>query len=292
MCQKWDTLNLQPPIASLQETIRSIALDNASLKHTTEMQAMRITQLEKDMNVDVNMLKERISKVEQGIEGMQKDMKEMRDVYARDNVDVNAIKERMQKVEQAHVLSEGTLEVIKSNVTEMKNECKPPSWAERVLNDISTSSNAMNGRNLMHEKNVDNVDIDEWKERERRSKNIVIRGLPEKESETPPSLAITIEEFFKAQFGMSGINVYGAHRVGKPGAPRSSCGRSIVCSMADETKRGIILESSWVYLKGTGFSVCEDRTPKQQEACRKAYEERTQKRKPPSHEEKEKENST
>ena len=44
--------------------------------------------------------------------------------------------------------------------------------------------------------------------------------------------------------------------------------------MADDTKRRIILENSWVYLKGSQCFVSEDRTISQQNDRRKAYEER------------------
>ena len=44
--------------------------------------------------------------------------------------------------------------------------------------------------------------------------------------------------------------------------------------MTDDTRRQIILENSWVYLKGTQCFVSEDRTISQQNARRKAYEER------------------
>ena len=71
--------------------------------------------------------------------------------------------------------------------------------------------------------------------------------------------------------------MYGAHRVGKLGAQRSQ-ERPIVCSMCDETKHRIILDNSWIYLKGTGFYVCEDLTLIQQEAYRKAYESRANKK--------------
>jgi hypothetical protein len=49
--------------------------------------------------------------------------------------------------------------------------------------------------------------------------------------------------------------------------------------MTDDTKRRIILENSWVYLKGTQCFVSEDRTISQQNARRKAYEERKNKAK-------------
>ena len=117
------------------------------------------------------------------------------------------------------------------------------------------------------------------------SKNIVIRGIKEENAETPQTLAVAIEEFFATSFGMSGIMVYGAHRVGKQGVSRSR-ERPIVCTMADEAKRKIILDNSWIYLKGTRCYVYEDRTLMQQNARRKAYEERNKKVKMPSQEDK------
>ena len=42
--------------------------------------------------------------------------------------------------------------------------------------------------------------------------------------------------------------------------------------MKDDTKWRIILENSWVYLKGTQCFVSEDRTISQQNAFPKAYE--------------------
>ena len=119
-------------------------------------------------------------------------------------------------------------------------------------------------------KNVDNIDEQELKERERRLKNIVIRGIQEEKTETPTSLGHVIGEFFNKYYGM---NIFGAHRVGKQGV---SCSgeRPTVCTMLDETKRRIILQNSWVYLKGTKFFVCEYHTISQQNGNRKAYEER------------------
>ncbi|MCO5564687.1 hypothetical protein L7F22_018354 [Adiantum nelumboides] len=138
---------------------------------------------------------------------------------------------------------------------------------------------------MAHTKNAKNVDAQELRERERRSNNIVIRGIVEEKLETPPSLAIAIEEFFNTHFGMSGVMVYGAHRVGKQRASRSGQ-RPIVCTMVDVTKRKIILDNSWVYLKGMSCFVYEDRTLMQQNARRKAYEERSKRFKEQSHEEK------
>ena len=79
---------------------------------------------------------------------------------------------------------------------------------------------------------------------ERRSKNIVIRGIKEECVETLASLGEAIGEIFSMHYGMSDVNVYGAYGVTRSGE------RPIVCTMTDDTKRRIILENSWVYLKG------------------------------------------
>ena len=60
----------------------------------------------------------------------------------------------------------------------------------------------------------------------------------------------------------------------------------IVCTMADKAKRKIILDNNWIYLKRTNCYVGEDCTLMQQNARRKAYEERSKKPKIPSQEEK------
>ena len=127
---------------------------------------------------------------------------------------------------------------------------------------------------VMHqEKNMERIDVQELKERERRSKNIVIRGIKGESMETPVSLGKVISEFFSMHSSMSDVNVYGAHRVGKHGVTRSM-ERPIVCTMTDDTKRRIIFGNSWVYLKGTQCFVSEDCTISQQNSCRKAYEEK------------------
>ena len=56
--------------------------------------------------------------------------------------------------------------------------------------------------------------------------------------------------------------------------------------MADEAKRRIILDNSWIYLKGTNYYVGEDCTLMQQNAWYKAYKERNKKVKKPSQEDK------
>ena len=88
--------------------------------------------------------------------------------------------------------------------------------------------------------------------------------------ETPASLRKVISEFLSMHYGMSDVNVYGAHQVGKHGVTRSG-EWPIVCGMMDDTKQRIILENSWVYLKSMKCFVSEDRTISQQNAHRKAY---------------------
>ncbi|MCO5578010.1 hypothetical protein L7F22_031848 [Adiantum nelumboides] len=63
---------------------------------------------------------------------------------------------------------------------------------------------------MAHTKNVKDVDAQKLRERERRSKNIVIRGIVEEKSETPPSLAIAIEGFLNTHFAMSRVTIYGS----------------------------------------------------------------------------------
>ena len=80
-----------------------------------------------------------------------------------------------------------------------------------------------------------------------------------------------IGEIFSMHYGMSDVNVYGAHRVGKHGATRFE-ERPIVCTMTNDTKWRIILKNSWVYLKGAQYFVSEVCNILQQNAHRKAYE--------------------
>ncbi|MCO5590579.1 hypothetical protein L7F22_044550 [Adiantum nelumboides] len=183
---------------------------------------------------------------------------------------MNVLKERLSKVENDNALKEEKMHTMRRDVSEMKDVSKL--WVDVCNGNVVFGSPIMQA--MAHTKNAENVHAQELRERERHSKNIVIRGIVEEKLETPPSLANAIEEFFNTHFGMSRVTVYGAHRVGKQGASRLGQ-RPIVCTMVDETKRKIILDNSWVYLKETGCFVYEDRTLMQQNACRKAYEERS-----------------
>ncbi|MCO5559623.1 hypothetical protein L7F22_013224 [Adiantum nelumboides] len=184
-------------------------------------------------------------------------------------VEMNALKERLSKVENDYALKEETMDTMRRDVSEMKDVSKL--WVDVCNGTVVFNSPIMQA--MAHTKNRENVDAQELREWERHSKNIVIHGIVEEKLETPPSLAIAIEGFFNTHFGMSKVMVYGAHRVGKHGTSRSG-ERPIVCTMVDETKRKIILDNSWVYLKGTGCFVYEDCTLMQQNARHKAYEER------------------
>ena len=91
--------------------------------------------------------------------------------------------------------------------------------------------------------------------------------------ETPASLGKAIDDVFSKHDGMPDVNIYGAHLVGKHGVTRYG-ERPIVCTIADDTKEMIILENSWVYLKGMQCFVSEHRTISQQNAHCKPYEEK------------------
>ncbi|MCO5557562.1 hypothetical protein L7F22_011128 [Adiantum nelumboides] len=199
-------------------TLRVLVVENEHLKKMLEMQTTRLMQLENEVQE-----------------------------CKRSFVEMNALKERLTKAENDYALKEEKMDTMRRDVSEMKDVSK--SWADVCNGNVVSDSPIMQA--MAHTKNVENVDAQELRERERRSKNIVIRGIVEEKLETPPSLAIAIEGFFNTHFGMSGVTIYGAHRVGKQGASRSG-ERPIVCTMVDETKRKIILDNSWVYLKGTG----------------------------------------
>ena len=242
---------------SLQETVNKQGEDLRAL--TTENGSLRVLVIENEnLKKTINMQATRLAQLENEVQECKRSLVEM-----------NALKERLVKVEHDHVLKEEKMDTMRRDVIEMRNVSQ--SWADVCKNNVVSGSSM--SEVVVQSKNVEGVDAQELKERERRSKNIVIRGIREESSESPTTLATSIEEFFNKHFSMSGIMVYGAHRVGKQGVARSG-ERPIVCTMIDETKRKIILDSSAIYLKGTGCFVYEDRTLMQQNARRKAYEER------------------
>ncbi|MCO5558495.1 hypothetical protein L7F22_012079 [Adiantum nelumboides] len=168
-------------------TLRVLIVANEHLKKVLEMQTTRLMQLENEVQE-----------------------------CKRSFVEMNALKERLTKAENDYALKKENMDTMKRDVSEMKNVSK--SWADVCNGNVVSGSPIMQA--MAHTKNVKNIDAQESRERERRSKNIVICGIVEEKSETPPSLAIAIEEFFNTHLGMSGVTVYGAHRVGKQ---RASC---------------------------------------------------------------------
>ena len=121
-----------------------------------------------------------------------------------------------------------------------------------------------------HSNTMDVLDAKEQYEIERRKNNIVIRGMQENEIENALSLGQNITKFFEDHFAMRDVIVYATHRVGKKQL-EGKTSRAIVCTILDERRRAMILDSSKVYLKGTSFFVTEDRTPQEQERRRQAY---------------------
>ncbi|MCO5594248.1 hypothetical protein L7F22_048275 [Adiantum nelumboides] len=103
-----------------------------------------------------------------------------------------------------------------------------------------------------------NVDDTEYNEREKRSMNIVIRGIPESDNEKVLMLIAEVTDLLANTFGMHDVVVYGAHRVGKQ---RPENNRAIVCTMLDACKRAIILENARIYLTDNPIYISEDRTP-------------------------------
>lgn len=264
--------SLQETITKQGELLRTTMLENVDLKHSMALLEKECKECKSalvEMGALVHKVKDMQCTLENNLQECKRacgDVKEL---------NVQELKDRICKVESGHVANGQVLDVIKTDVNAMRDVCKTTnvSWASMVCNGLASPKAASTMSALIHDKDTKEMDMHEWQERTKRSKNLVIRGMPEKEQETPMSLAGTVEEFLATHFNMTNINVYGAHRVGKPGAPRTRA-RGIVCTMLDEQKRSIILDNSRVYLKGTPFSVIEDRTPKQQEACRKAYEDR------------------
>ena len=110
-------------------------------------------------------------------------------------------------------------------------------------------------------------------DRAKRQNNIVISGIKEEEGENARSLKLRIQELLETHLDMAEVPIEGAHRVGRQreGETRP---KIIVCTVMDERKRRIILESSSTYLRGTDVYINEDRTTMQQAEVRKKVAER------------------
>ena len=97
------------------------------------------------------------------------------------------------------------MDTMRRDVSEMKNVCTTKSWACVCGGDVVSNSSITTVMN--QEKNVENIDVQELKERE-QSKNNVIYRIKE---ESLTTLEKAIDEFFSMHYGMSDVNVYGAH---------------------------------------------------------------------------------
>ncbi|MCO5570478.1 hypothetical protein L7F22_024200 [Adiantum nelumboides] len=168
-------------------TLRVLVVENEHLKKVLEMQTTCLVQLENEVQ-ECN----------------------------RSFVEMNALKEHLSKIENDYALKKKKMNTMRRDVSEMKDVSK--SWAVVCNGNLVSGSPIM--QTMDHTKKVENVDAQELRERERRSQNIVICGIIEEKLETPPSLAIAIKGFFN-MFGMYGVTVYGAHRVGKQRASHS-----------------------------------------------------------------------
>lgn len=150
------------------------------------------------------------------------------------------------------------------------------SWANVVK---SENENVLNAPVVaMRNAEMNAHEVQEMQEREKRSMNIVVRGLPEPDTESALSLNIAVTDLLTEKMGMQDLTIFGAHRVGKKNA---NANRAIVCTMLDARKRTLILENARFYLKDSTFYISEDRTPAQQEKRRQAYEERIKKKTSP-----------
>ena len=112
-------------------------------------------------------------------------------------------------------------------------------------------------------------DAKDHNEIEKRKNNIVIRGIKENETKNVYLLQRIIRNSLKITL-LCEMLLYMSHiRLAKKQREGKSS-RATVCTILDEHKRAIILDSSKVYLKGTSLFVTEDRTPQEQERRRQA----------------------
>jgi hypothetical protein len=118
--------------------------------------------------------------------------------------------------------------------------------------------------------------LSEEKDRLRRANNMTLRGIPEKDNESPDELRQTVQTTLQEKFSQPGLQVLTARRVGK--ANEKGRGRLIILSM-DQARKRSLLSTKTECLKGTTLFLDDDRTPKQQEEYRKKLEDRWLQRK-------------
>ncbi|WP_165349290.1 hypothetical protein, partial [Enterobacter cloacae complex sp. 4DZ1-17B1] len=87
-------------------------------------------------------------------------------------VDLNALKECMSKVEYDHVLKEKKFDTMSQDVYDMKNVRTNKPRDDVCGNNVVSNSSLMQA--MAQTKNVENVDVEELKEWEKHSKDIVI----------------------------------------------------------------------------------------------------------------------
>ncbi|MCO5589104.1 hypothetical protein L7F22_043070 [Adiantum nelumboides] len=99
----------------------------------------------------------------------------------RSFVEMNAL----SKVKNDYALKEEKIDTMRCDVSEMKDAYNL--WSHVYNGNLVYSTPIMQA--VAHTKNVEYVDTQEMREQERRSKNIVIRGIVEKKLETSSFLA-------------------------------------------------------------------------------------------------------
>ncbi|RYA83982.1 hypothetical protein DD594_26665, partial [Enterobacter cloacae complex sp. 4DZ1-17B1] len=124
-------------------TLRVLVVENENLKRTLEMQTTHLMQLEEEV-------------------------KECKHSF----VDLNALKECMSKVEYDHVLKEKKFDTMSQDVYDMKNVRTNKPRDDVCGNNVVSNSSLMQA--MAQTKNVENVDVEELKEWEKHSKDIVI----------------------------------------------------------------------------------------------------------------------
>ena len=234
--------SLQNTIMKQSEEIKTLALQNQDLEHKLHIQDMRLIRQD-----------EQIQELQ---EAFTKQTLTTQDALTTHDEKIAHICERPQKVSGTAV-----------------------SWANMVRsgqpNQIATH---MGDEMYAKEEDKENK---EYNEQEKRKMNIVIRGIPESDTEKVLTLNTDITDLISTKFGMQDVVVYGAHRVGKK---KPDTNRAIVCTLLDARKRTIILDNARIYLQGSTLYISEDRTPSQQQARREAYEARTKKKEPSAEE--------
>ena len=231
-------ISLQETVMHMQSEMYACKERELTLQHTMEMQKLEIKALREELHAMKNMT-----------------------IQMQDN--------RMPEIERKMLSLEAEKEIlvkanaeIKSTI-EGKEDVIMTRWKDVLLKETPKITQRLSNT-------MDVLDAKEQYEIERRKNNIVIRGMQENETENALSLGENITKFFEDHFAMRDVIVYAAHRVGKKQLEGKSS-RAIVCTILDERKRAMILDSSKVYLKGTSFFVTEDRTPQEQERRRQAY---------------------